>query len=113
MEYNIITSTDKNEFVSKVNQHVNLGWQPLGSHQVITSKILNRGSDSHYNNEYSQTMVKGTLDIKEEVIHLLKTLKTDAEMALDGSWDCTTQEGIETGFNSQIDLIEKTLDKLK
>jgi len=53
------------------------------------------------------------LDIKGEVIQLLYMLKNDAEMALDGSWDCTTQEGIETGFNAQIDLIEKTLDKLK
>jgi hypothetical protein len=39
-------------------------------------------------------------------------LKKDAEMALSGEWDCTTMEGRETGFEAQIYLIDKTLDKL-
>jgi hypothetical protein len=51
--------------------------------------------------------------LKGEIISLLNTLKKDAEMALSGEWDCTTQEGIETGFNAQITLIEDLLDKLK
>ena len=51
--------------------------------------------------------------LKGEIISLLNTLKKDAEMALNGEWDCTTQEGIETGFNAQITLIEDLLDKLK
>jgi hypothetical protein len=51
--------------------------------------------------------------LKGEIISLLNTLKKDAEMALSGEWDCTTQEGIETGFNGQITLIEDLLNKLK
>jgi hypothetical protein len=47
-----------------------------------------------------------------ETIQLLKCLKTDAEMALSGDWDCTTMEGRETGFESQIYLIEPILDRL-
>jgi len=54
-----------------------------------------------------------TEEVKKEVIITLKTLREDAEMALDGSWDCTTEEGIETGFSAQIILIDRTLDLLK
>lgn len=50
--------------------------------------------------------------IKKEVKNLLKTLKKDAEMALNGEWDCTTEEGIQTGFSAQITLIDEILKKL-
>lgn len=50
---------------------------------------------------------------KNEIVDLLKTLKEDAVMALNGDWDCTTQEGIETGFNAQIELIDRVLDKIR
>ncbi len=49
--------------------------------------------------------------LKEEVKHLLLMLRADAEMALDGSWDCSSQEGL-GGFTTQIELINKTLEKL-
>ena len=104
MQYKIITSTNRNEFESKVNAALNLGWQLQGSHQLMTN--IN-GSF------YSQTMVKDVLHLKDEVIHLLHSIKTDAEMALDGRWDCTTMEGRETGFEAQIFLIDRILDKLK
>lgn len=42
-------------------------------------------------------------------ITVLKTLREDADMAIDGAWDCTTQEGIETGFTAQIELIDTLL----
>lgn len=51
--------------------------------------------------------------LKEEVIFLLLILKKDAEMALSGDWDCTTPEGIESGFGAQIDLIDRTLKMLQ
>lgn len=54
-----------------------------------------------------------TDEVKKEVIKVLETLRSDAEMALDGRWDCTTREGIEDGFEAQIYLIDKTLDLLK
>ena len=104
MQYKIITSTNRNEFESKVNAALNLGWQLQGSHQLMTN--IN-GSF------YSQTIVKDVLHLKDEVIHLLHSIKTDAEMALDGRWDCTTMEGRETGFEAQIFLIGRILDKLK
>ncbi len=102
MKYKVITATNRNEFESKVNEFLDLGWQLQGSHQVMTNTN---------GNFFSQTMVKGVLHIKDEVIHLLNTLKRDAEMALSGEWDCTTSEGIES-FNDQIELIDRTLDKL-
>lgn len=54
-----------------------------------------------------------TDEVKKQIIEIFKCLRMDAEMALDGSWDCTTEEGIETGFSAQIDLIDEALDLLK
>lgn len=51
--------------------------------------------------------------LKKEVIKTLQSLKKDAQMAIDGEWDCTTEEGIETGFSAQIEQIDKILTKLK
>lgn len=39
---------------------------------------------------------------------ILNTSITDANMALNGEWDCSTREGREA-FNDQIDLIEEGL----
>jgi hypothetical protein len=33
-------------------------------------------------------------------------------MALSGEWDCTTEEG-KQGFEAQIELIDKALNKIK
>ena len=104
MQYKVITSTNRNEFESKVNDALDSGWELQGSHQLMTNA---NGSF------YSQTIVRNVLHLKDEVIHLLNSIKTDAEMALDGRWDCTTMEGRETGFEAQIFLIDKILDKLK
>ena len=97
--------------LTKVTGQVKLGWQPLGGHQVSILNTIDRNGIVYYNNEYSQTMVKETHTHNDEVKLLLYTLKKDAEMALSGEWDCTTQEGIES-FSDQIDLIQKVLDKL-
>ena len=69
-----------------------------------------------YNPEGKIVYQNGTEEgspLKDEIISILETLKRDAEMALSGEWDCTTQEGIETGFNAQVELIEGLLNKLK
>jgi hypothetical protein len=50
-------------------------------------------------------------ELLRETVHVLRCLKTDAEMALSGDWDTTTPEGIES-FESQISLIEIVLDRL-
>lgn len=49
--------------------------------------------------------------IIQPLIEILECLRKDAEMALDGSWDCTTQEGIETGFTAQIKIIDEILNQ--
>ncbi len=51
-------------------------------------------------------------ELLKATIHVLRCLKTDAEMALSGDWDTTTQEGIDEGFEAQISLIEPLLDRL-
>jgi hypothetical protein len=54
-----------------------------------------------------------TNELKEEVVRVLTILREDAEMALNGEWDCGTDEGKETGFSAQIELIDNILDKMK
>ncbi len=54
-----------------------------------------------------------TNELKEEVVRVLTILREDAEMALSGEWDCSTDEGKETGFTAQIELIDSILDKMK
>ena len=54
-----------------------------------------------------------TNELKEEVVKVLTRLREDAEMALSGEWDCSTDEGKETGFSAQIQLIDNILDKMK
>jgi hypothetical protein len=51
-------------------------------------------------------------ELLRETVHVLRCIKTDAEMALSGDWDTTTREGIEEGFDAQISLIEPLIDKL-
>jgi hypothetical protein len=48
--------------------------------------------------------------LKEEIINLLNTIKTDAEMALDGRWE-PSGDGLD-GFETQISLIDVALAKL-
>ena len=62
------------------------------------------------NTNKSEIMTDALLN---EVISLLEGLEEDAQMALDGRWDCTTKEGIETGFEAQITLINRVLPQLK
>ena len=57
MQYQVVTSTDKDEFESKVNELIKLGWQLVGSHQVVTTQTTDIGNKVYYNNEFSQTMI--------------------------------------------------------
>lgn len=53
-----------------------------------------------------------TKKLIKDIVRLLKAIREDAEMALDGSWDCTTEEGMD-GFQCQIDNINEMLTKIK
>lgn len=47
------------------------------------------------------------VNCQQEAINLLYTMKQDAELALDGSWDRT-----DDGFESQIELINNFLKNI-
>jgi hypothetical protein len=64
MEYKIVKSSTASGLTEVVNMYMADGFKPIGSHQVVTTRELNRfrGSqhaDTLIDNEYSQTMVKG------------------------------------------------------
>ena len=64
MEYKIVKSSTASGLAEVVNMYIADGFKPIGSHQVVTTRELNRfrGSqhaDTIIDNDYSQTMVKG------------------------------------------------------
>jgi hypothetical protein len=64
MQYKIVKSSTASGLTEVVNQYMAEGFKPIGSHQVVTTRELNRfrGSqhaDTLIDNEYSQTMIKG------------------------------------------------------
>jgi hypothetical protein len=63
MQYKIVKSSTASGLTEVVNQYMAEGFKPIGSHQVVTTRELNRfrGSqhaDTLIDNEYSQTMVR-------------------------------------------------------
>jgi hypothetical protein len=64
MKYVILRASDSSRLAEKVNQHIAEGFQPVGSHQVVTTRELNRfrgnqHADTINEVEYTQTMVMG------------------------------------------------------
>jgi hypothetical protein len=64
MKQKIITAGRASQLNQKIEEMQGDGWEPLGSHQVVTTMKLNivRGDGvinrTEYTLEYSQTMVK-------------------------------------------------------
>ena len=63
MEQKVIVSKSASGLNSKIEEMRADGWEPLGSHQVVTVHQQNRFSgtqhkDTIIENQYSQTMVK-------------------------------------------------------
>jgi hypothetical protein len=113
-QYKIVVSHSGEDLSKKVTELIGDGWKPVGSHQVQVKHQQNRfRGQQHVDTlnelEYTQTMVKENTKIEtpiDEMVSVLKTLKEDAEMALSGDWDRGDH-----GFEAQIILIDRTLDK--
>ena len=63
MEQKIIISTNASGLNSKIKELQEEGWEPIGSHQVVTTHQQpryrgNQLGDVQYTQEYSQTMRK-------------------------------------------------------
>jgi len=63
MEYKVLTSSSPEGLNEKVNKYINEGFVPVGSHQVVTQREVNRYSGSQHmdtliTQEYSQTLIK-------------------------------------------------------
>jgi len=63
MEYKVITSSSPEGLNEKVNMYINEGFIPVGSHQVVVQREVNRYSGSQHQDtlvtqEYSQTLIK-------------------------------------------------------
>jgi hypothetical protein len=67
MKYKIIVSHSGEELSRKVTEHIQEGWEPIGSHQVHVRHSQNRYRGTQHIDtlndlEYSQTMLKKELD---------------------------------------------------
>jgi len=63
MEYKVITSGSPEGLTIAVSNAIKDGWEPIGSHQVVTEHSQNRFAGTQHKDtlhklEYSQTMVK-------------------------------------------------------
>jgi hypothetical protein len=63
MTYKVIASSSPEGLTIAVNNAINEGWKPLGSHHVVTEHSQNRFAgmqhkDTIHKLEYSQTMIK-------------------------------------------------------
>jgi hypothetical protein len=63
MEYKVIVSHSAHDLTQKVNEMIQEGWVPIGSHQVQIRHVQNRfrGNehvDSLNDLEYTQTLIK-------------------------------------------------------
>ena len=59
MDYKVISSKHPEELTGMVRSHIEQGWKPVGSHQVVITHIQNQYVGSEFiETEYSQTMIK-------------------------------------------------------
>ena len=63
MDYKILTSSNSHTLTENVKLLISEGWEPVGSHQVVTIHDQNRyrGTqhiDTTHETEYSQTLIK-------------------------------------------------------
>jgi hypothetical protein len=63
IEYKLFVSKNPSIFTQGINEYIQDGWEPVGSHQVVVLKTTNRfaGSqlrDSFNDVEYSQTLIR-------------------------------------------------------
>ena len=63
MDYKIVSSRSPEELTRKVNELIQEGWKPFGSHSVVEIHRKNRYNgmqqkDTRIEVEYSQTLIK-------------------------------------------------------
>lgn len=63
MEFKVISSSSIERLNQQIQVYIDLGWKPVGSHQVVVTHVQNRFSglqhkDSISSVEYSQSMIK-------------------------------------------------------
>jgi hypothetical protein len=72
MEYKVIVSHSGHDLTTKINDLINEGWKPIGSHQSSVRHQQNRFRgqqhvDTLNDIEYSQTMVK---EVEKDIIEV-------------------------------------------
>ena len=63
MEYQVVRSSSAERLTEKVRNYIAEGYKPIGGHQVVTTRELNRFRGSQHADtinefEYTQTMMK-------------------------------------------------------
>ena len=109
MKYLVVRAMTALELNVKVEELINDGYEPVGSHQAVVHSSEERNGRTLYENDYSQTMIKkDDTDKLKLAIEVLECLYKDAEMAISGEWNKSNE-----GFYDQITLIDNTLSQIK
>jgi hypothetical protein len=63
IQYKLFVSRNPSTFTQGINEYIQDGWEPVGSHSVVIINSLNRYSGSQHRDtlnevEYSQTLIK-------------------------------------------------------
>lgn len=109
MMYKIIEGSSPNEITKKVNELINEGWKPVGSHQVVIRREQNRFSGQQHMDtlnqlEYTQTLIK---EVQKNVIEVdvMFNHPEDENGNVDESvkeWDI---EGMREEFESKLNQL--------
>ena len=106
MNYTIVSGHSPQDLSKKVNEKINEGWKPIGSHQVVEQHRQNRYSgqqwmDTRIECDYSQTMVR---EVKKEVIEVDVSFYHPND---DESVKVYDEEGMREEFEYKLDCIIK------
>jgi hypothetical protein len=106
MMYKIIEGSSPNEITKKVNELINEGWKPIGSHQVVIRREQNRFSGQQHMDtlnqlEYTQTLIK---EVQKNVIEVDVSFYHPNDDETQKVYD---EEGMREEFEYKLDCIIK------
>ena len=109
MDYKIVTSSNSHTLTENIRLLIGEGWEPVGSHQVVTIHDQNRyrGNqhiDTTHETEYSQTMVRKT-NTKVIEVDVMFSHPEDDNGNVDETIKLYDEEGMREEFEYELNHV--------